>query len=674
MKGRLTRPVDHARRPAQLPVATKQNISTRSNKELAQSTDNDPTSSGLRTATSVPGFPYRPTLVETVPHYVMRLSVHNCDQSDDGENEFDAVMFRDDIVKRLKAGLPDDAHRRLFGVFKLSESHSDPFEDAELSDTQPAAVSREKLRARIIAHVERLCVHQHRTAVYSFLILGREFRFMRWDRAGVFVTEKVDYVKNTRIFVELLLGFVVLDDPSQGIDTTATLLEKGSRLYKLMDSLAKGDPTVLKMRVLSFEEGYVLPEDLPVETFQTPSTPSNAHGPEASDWETSDHNSQQAVARSSIFPGVGEKAKTVRRPQEGSFVFRYVLDYFASSLEQDWPRYQLHIDNDTFLIARPIFETTGLIGRGTRGYVAWHEQSESFVFLKDAWRPFSHWEVEMEGDILKKLNDAGVEHIPTLLCHGQVVSQGSFVSHYAQCVDRQTNDERKAESHYRTCEETSKGRKRAREGERPPSHIRHYVHHRSAMKEVCLPLVAYTSSKQLVSLVTDCVDGELHRSPQSSSRLTILVGHADAVNKCGLLHRDISSGNILILPTFETTEEGTELRVAWRGILCDWELSKSIAQSENDEMARQPEQTVRNLPSLARRSTTHVGSRERGSTCPWPRCGMFCTLSTSQTRSSPSSTSSSTTLSDTCPIRSSTSLPPSLMNTSMGTRGFRTDT
>ena len=151
----------------------------------------------LRPPSLVPLFPLR----LLTSHYVMRLSMHNRDQSDDEEDEFDAAMFRNDIVECLKVGRPDDAHRRLVGVFKLPESHGDPFEDAELSDTQPAAVGREKSRARIIAYAERLCVHQHRTAVYSFLILGREFRFMRWDHAGVSVTEKADYVKNTRIFV-----------------------------------------------------------------------------------------------------------------------------------------------------------------------------------------------------------------------------------------------------------------------------------------------------------------------------------------------------------------------------------------------------------------------------------------------------------------------------------------
>ncbi|TFK90439.1 hypothetical protein K466DRAFT_660832 [Polyporus arcularius HHB13444] len=510
--------------------------------------------------------PYCFGLVKVVPHYVMRLSPHKYYQSDDEVIKADAAMFRNDVVEHLKEGRPNWAYQRLFGEFRLSGSQYDPFEDAELSDTQPSAGSREEVRGHLIANAERVFVYQHRTAVYSFFVIGQEFRFFRWDRAGLFVTQKVDYVKNTRTLVEFFLGFAVLDDASQGIDTTVTLLEKRSQLYMFMDSLAKGDPKALGMRVLSYGEGDVLPEDIPVETFELPLSSSPEHDHDSS--ETSGGQSQQAAASGSTITAIPATTNIVRRPKEGSFVFQYVLDYFASSLEDNWPRYQVPIGSDTFLVARPIFKTTGLTGRGTRGYVAWHVQSKSFVFLKDAWRPIYNG-VEMEGDILQGLNDAGVEHIPTLLRHGQVASQETRVSHYAQYVDTRTNDERKAESRSRDGE-TSKGKKRTREGEYH-HHIRHYTHHRLATKEVCLPLVAFTSSKQLVSLVNDCV-----------------AGHADAYKKRRIIHRDITSGNMLILPMFETTDGGVELRVVWKGLLCDWELSKPQAPSNKGE---QPERT-----------------------------------------------------------------------------------
>ncbi|KAI0689148.1 hypothetical protein C8T65DRAFT_817896 [Cerioporus squamosus] len=501
----------------------------------------------------------------------MRLSPYKYDLSDDGMNKADAAIFRSDVVGRLQEGRPNWAYQRLFGEFKLPGTENDPFEDAELRDTQPAASTREQVRGQLVGYADRVFTYQHRTAVYSYIVFGRMFRFLRWDRAGVFVTQKVDYIKDTRTFVELLLGFLVLDDASQGIDTTVTLLEEGSEAFKLMSALARGDQKVLKMPVLSYNEGDVLPSSIPVETHEVPLPPPAPHAHDASADSNHDSRPEQHAATSSTSPSPPAATTTVTRPKEGSFVFQYTLDYFASSLTQDWPRYRVPIGNDTFLVARPIFETAGLTGRGTRGYIAWHEQSRSFVFLKDAWRPF-YQGVEMEGDILKRLNDAGVEHIPTLLCHGQVASQRTLVSDYAQYVDTRTNDERKAESRTKSGG-TSKGKKRAREGEHR-HHIRHYAHHRLATKEVCLPLVAFKSSKQLVSLICDCVDG-----------------HAGAVNKCGLLHRDISCGNILILPTFEQRPGDSKLYLVWKGVLCDWELSKPIALTKKDEKARQPERT-----------------------------------------------------------------------------------
>ena len=58
-----------------------------------------------------------------------------------------------------------------------------------------------------------------------------------------------------------------------------------------------------------------------------------------------------------------------------------------------------------------------------------------------------------------------------------------------------------------------------------------------------------------------------------------LLAHDDALNKAGVLHRDISVGNILIA-------DG-------RGILIDWDLSKHVNKepSKCDEI-RQPTRTV----------------------------------------------------------------------------------
>lgn len=68
----------------------------------------------------------------------------------------------------------------------------------------------------------------------------------------------------------------------------------------------------------------------------------------------------------------------------------------------------------------------------------------------------------------------------------------------------------------------------------------------------------------------------------------------------GVLHRDVSGGNILIYPVVETTcdeESGEEIReLRWAGILTDWELSKNM---DGPTIARQPGRTVSLLSRLA---------------------------------------------------------------------------
>lgn len=61
--------------------------------------------------------------------------------------------------------------------------------------------------------------------------------------------------------------------------------------------------------------------------------------------------------------------------------------------------------------------------------------------------------------------------------------------------------------------------------------------------------------------------------------------------KYELLHRDISAGNVLILPRLEV-KDGKEV-VRWHGVLTDWELAKPYLKVRDREKARQPERTVR---------------------------------------------------------------------------------
>ncbi|KAI0740010.1 hypothetical protein C8Q76DRAFT_820744 [Earliella scabrosa] len=376
---------------------------------------------------------------------------------------------------RLEDDRQHFANQLLPIAFKADPDGDDPFDD---DPTHPIHLSHDTHRCAILdvitSHIENVCAYQHRTAVFSLVVVGRGFRVLRWAHDGLIVTRTIDYVQDTRMLVEFLLGYLCLEDVRKGIDPSASLLPSESEEYKLMDHLAR-------------------------------------------------HGAASATAAPS-----------------GSLVFDHIIHLFADSLKDNWPRYRLTVpDERTFLVGKPIAQSgSRVIGRGTRGYVAWHEKPGCFVFLKDTWRP-SDDHAEAEGDVLQKLNDAMVVNVPTLVCHG-------FVGEQEFLAGRSTlHDE--------------------------PPRLRRYTHYRMCVKEICLPLSAFTSSKQLVSVVRDSIEA-----------------HYFAYERCKTIHSDISSGNILINPTIQRIPGSSKYRVVWTGILADWELSKLPADALNGDRARQP--------------------------------------------------------------------------------------
>ena len=76
-------------------------------------------------------------------------------------------------------------------------------------------------------------------------------------------------------------------------------------------------------------------------------------------------------------------------------------------------------------------------------------------------------------------------------------------------------------------------------------------------------------------------------------RLHLSIAHYEAATKPEnpRLHRDISSGNILIYPRITKTVTGRRF-IQWKGLLADWEMSKPICKGDEVRQPRQPERTV----------------------------------------------------------------------------------
>ncbi|KAI0689367.1 hypothetical protein C8T65DRAFT_673012 [Cerioporus squamosus] len=460
-----------------------------------------------------------------------------CD--DDGQKP-DAAFYRNAVAPTdAKPHWGDQLIACEFKVAKSSGAIQDPFEDdPNTVDGVLPSVSehRKKNRGQIITYAELLFAVQQRVAVFTLLVLGRQCRFIRWDRSGLVVTRAFDYYRRWKFFVNVLWRISQSSDKRLGLDPTAHRLFPGDPDYLLMTEAAKS-----------------LPSDV-------------------------DHKERVL--------GEGEV------PQK-SFVFRYVREAFQKSVEDDrWPRYRVEVPDGkqtrTFLIGKPSFRAKGLAGRGTRGYVALECGTGRFVWLKDAWR--AHYLlVDREGDILERLSHANVPNIPTLLCHGDVDDQVTYTPQRWEEKNPAPSVHSKSgtpPSSNTAGPSSSSSQKRKLDpdeckGDVPPpkglsrlpfrsdSPLRRHKHYRLVVEEVALPLSEFQFGRQLVSVVKDCV-----------------VAHYHAYENLLILHRDISSGNVLIYPRVFKTKSGG-FKIEYTGILADWEMAKETTVTD----PRQPERT-----------------------------------------------------------------------------------
>ncbi|TBU58897.1 hypothetical protein BD310DRAFT_764502, partial [Dichomitus squalens] len=380
----------------------------------------------------------------------------------------------------------------------------DPFDDREDSNIESSALLRKKSRGQIISYADLLFALQQRTFLFMLLIIGRRFRLLRWDRSGVVTTKSTDYFKHPDLLCDFLWRFSHSSSTALGFDPTAIRLPLRPNLTNEMDDIA-----IELEKVAVDHTNRPLDEALP-----------------------------------------------------DGFVFTYVLELFKNSIAiKEWPRHQLSITDDNgdkhhYLVGKPTFRASGAVGRTTKGYVAYDVQAKRLVWLKDTWRAW-YEDIEREGDVLLRLNKAGVSNVPTVICHGDVGKRKR--EHLASDdVPRGHADP--------TCPAPPRCR--------ADCSMRHHRHYRVAIEEVCLELKKYVEAQQLVTVVLECIIA--HMGAATSEDFDVNV-----------LHRDIVDSNIMIYPRVRVREDGG-LALVWTGMLIDWDLSKPIMGPNERSLARQP--------------------------------------------------------------------------------------
>ncbi|GJE93731.1 hypothetical protein PsYK624_098920 [Phanerochaete sordida] len=162
----------------------------------------------------------------------------------------------------------------------------------------------------------------------------------------------------------------------------------------------------------------------------------------------------------------------------------------------------------TYLIGRPTFSAAGVVGKATRGFVAFEPAAQRMVFLKDQWPLDAGARNEL--GVVQHLNAHGVQNVATPLAGGDVRS-GDGAAQLTMSDDW--------------------------------ADVAARVHRRIVLQEVARPLDSHASAGELLRVCYDAV-----------------LAHKDAWEKAEVLHQDISDNNIMIDV------------LTGKGLLCDWDI------------------------------------------------------------------------------------------------------
>ncbi|KAH9174768.1 hypothetical protein EDB89DRAFT_2241537 [Lactarius sanguifluus] len=184
-----------------------------------------------------------------------------------------------------------------------------------------------------------------------------------------------------------------------------------------------------------------------------------------------------------------------------------------------------------FIAPSAVWDSEALFGRSTFGYVAYDPETTNLVYLKDFWRTDRDG-IQKEGDVYRELHDAQVPNIARLGLAGDVPLLPECGRTDCPAVQRTMTQE--FVKGYDWCP----GQPR----------VDPYVHYRLVLETLGSPLNTFKSTRELCKVIRDAI-----------------IAHMAAYERAGILHRDVSAGNILI------TEDGS-------GILIDWDLSKKVVK------------------------------------------------------------------------------------------------
>ena len=233
-----------------------------------------------------------------------------------------------------------------------------------------------KTMGQLTEHAFKMMRRGSRLCVFSVFVCRELAWLLRWDRAGVVVSEPFNLLEQPKKLHDFLYRFANMTDEQRGFDPTVAFASKEE--VELLRSPSKaGLETPWQQAAFA----NTLPKGWPVYTIKIPET--------------------DFIPPSRLTPTSDEAQNTPSPSSSKTLKLIVGMAYFASN---------------------------SITGRATKCYLAYDITENRVVFCKEYWRvdlPESH----PEGDVYVDLHEHGVECIPTPIAAGDVRhGQNAFFS------------------------------------------------------------------------------------------------------------------------------------------------------------------------------------------------------------------------------------------------------
>lgn len=199
----------------------------------------------------------------------------------------------------------------------------------------------------------------------------------------------------------------------------------------------------------------------------------------------------------------------------------------------------------SFAVSQPRVEPEIPTGRWTRTSIAYDVERNQRVFLKDSWRALID-DIEPEGVVYNLLLKGNVPNVPVCSVASDIGGR-LHVTYTDRFVEKYL--------------------------EYKPPHFTAHRHYRLVLDTIGRKLEEFPCTRVMVEAVRAAVHGKCRWLIYSAS-LTHIAAHRRAWS-IGILHRDLSPGNIMIV-------ENEEVNIK-HGLLIDWDLCKVFKRSGSQD-------------------------------------------------------------------------------------------